>query len=173
VAAYTKALELSPDHVDSLFNRGAAYEIMGQNDEALRDYITASGLSPFTIDVWRARADLEYAQHMMDSCLESYRRVVDLDPKSAQSWYEYADTLFEARRYAEAWEAVRETITIDEQWDGAQVLLAKILYKMGRDEDSISVLKRLHDRQPHEFRRLRLDEPMLAAFYDRYVQETT
>ena len=53
-------MELKPDYVNALYNRGNAYRHLHQYDKAIADYSKAIELSPDDADAWTNRG-LAYA----------------------------------------------------------------------------------------------------------------
>jgi len=80
IVAFTKAIELDPNHALAYSNRGWAYIQLGQYEQALADCTKAIELNPNLALAYnnRAWAYMELGQY--EQALADYTKAVELDP---------------------------------------------------------------------------------------------
>lgn len=87
IAAYTRAIELNPLLVAARRNLASAYELLGQDDEALLHYESALGLDPSDSETLEKLA-LQYSRR--NDCAMAiglYQRLVALEPTKPEPHY--------------------------------------------------------------------------------------
>ncbi len=83
---YSRALELSPNDVETLNSRALLYTIMEKRDLAVQDYERVLQLEPYNKDalIWSAYALADAGNHKL--AIERFTQVIAMDPDVA-AWY--------------------------------------------------------------------------------------
>jgi Tfp pilus assembly protein PilF len=77
---------LDPKNMKAWYNRGLAYEKLGQPGKALADYSKAIELDPKEAEVWNNRGNVYYGLGQPGKALADHSKAIELDPKSALAW---------------------------------------------------------------------------------------
>ena len=94
--AFSKAIELSPDHADAYHERAHAYEDLKEWDRASADFAEAIQLSPIRTQHYVCRArSFELSGHP-ENAARDYTQLIELKADSPLVWYKLA--LFELQR---------------------------------------------------------------------------
>ncbi|MBN1326683.1 MAG: tetratricopeptide repeat protein, partial [Candidatus Cloacimonetes bacterium] len=116
LADLTNALEINPDHYQSLYARGLVYQKMQQPKLAISDYSSALRLQPTDPD-----PDLIYNRALMLISTGSYQlaiadlsRVIEMNPEDKMAYYNRAAVYFYLGYYRNAW----DDLTITEKLGG-------------------------------------------------------
>jgi len=91
VECYDMALELSPDLLETYFNRGLAFTRMTSYDRALADLDKVMELNPNLAEAWYTRGLIREYRQEYDQAMDNYRQALVVDPK-----YEKAQSQLEA-----------------------------------------------------------------------------
>jgi len=87
IASYDKAIELNPNHADVYYNRGDAYDEMGEYGKAIADYSRAIELDPGYASAYFDRAHAYGEIGDYDKAITDYSNAIELDPSDAQAYY--------------------------------------------------------------------------------------
>ena len=82
---FTKALELDPNFLLALYNRGETYRITKQYDKAILDYNKITQLTPNKYNAYLKLGMIYYARKQYDKAIENYTHVIHLSPKPMQT----------------------------------------------------------------------------------------
>jgi tetratricopeptide (TPR) repeat protein/WD40 repeat protein len=85
VAAYSKALELRPDHVEAWANRGLAHSELGEQNRAVADYSKALELDPKSSWVWNNRGTSYSRLGQWDRALADYSKALALSSEDGMA----------------------------------------------------------------------------------------
>lgn len=110
IAMLNCLIRCHPNSAADYSNRGLVYFWSGQPDRALKDLNQAIELNPELAGAYNNRANYYVAQGAPEIALQDYERAIDLDPFHTQARINRAITLRELGYYAEALEALDETL---------------------------------------------------------------
>jgi tetratricopeptide (TPR) repeat protein len=147
-----RALALNPSLAPAHAWLGSAYLDLGRVDEAIASIRHAVRLEP---DNAAARASLARAywigKGMVDEAIDEFRQVITLNPEAGYSYLQLALLLLFRGRYAEAEEAARQAVDLQErlisgkegmQVVGAHARLGYAKYLQGRYDEAIAHYER-------------------------------
>ncbi|MEO1095155.1 MAG: tetratricopeptide repeat protein [Cyanobacteria bacterium J06638_28] len=110
IAMLSCLISCHPDSAADYSNRGLIYFWSGQPSRALKDLNRAIALNPELAGAYNNRANYHAAQGDLEMALRDYDQAIDLDPFHAQARINRAVTLRELGYYADALEALDETL---------------------------------------------------------------
>ncbi len=84
--ANTKAIELKPDYVSAYYNRGLAYDGLGNYQAAINDCSKAIELKPNLTVAYLSRGYAYYKLGNYQQAIEDYTKTINLKPDLAQSY---------------------------------------------------------------------------------------
>jgi tetratricopeptide (TPR) repeat protein len=85
VADYTSSLNRDPKNVDALQSRGLAYQMLGNYDEALKNYNTALGIKK-TAPLYNMRSTVLYSKEEFGQAIQDATAAIDLDRQFAKAY---------------------------------------------------------------------------------------
>jgi hypothetical protein len=94
-AAYRRALEIEPQHVDAHYNLGIVLQEQGKLDDAIAAYRSALEFSPAFAGAW---VNLGYALQSsgrLDEAISTYRRAIEIAPDYPGAHVNLGDALLE------------------------------------------------------------------------------
>ena len=80
IAAFSKAIELNPNHANSYYNRGVAYGQTDDYERAIEDFNKAIELNPNHADVYYNRAFICHKRRYYDRAIEDYTKAIQFRP---------------------------------------------------------------------------------------------
>lgn len=87
IADYSKAIELAPDSADVYFNRGDAYDELGEYGKAVADYNKAIELDPTHTSAYYNRGCAYGELGAYDKAIVDYNKVIELNPNNVLAYY--------------------------------------------------------------------------------------
>lgn len=78
IEEYTKALELDPNNIHALTNRGSAYTHLGKYNEAIADLTKASEIDPGNIFPYYNRSIAYLYMNQYDNAIADCNKIIDL-----------------------------------------------------------------------------------------------
>jgi len=84
---FDKAIELNPDNADAYFNRGDAYDEIGEYEKAIADYSKAIELKPGDALAYFNRGNAYGEIREYGKAIADYSRVIELNPGDADTYY--------------------------------------------------------------------------------------
>jgi len=87
MADYNKAIELAPDSADVYYNRGDAYDEMGEYGKAIADYNKAIELDPNHTLAYYNRGCAYGEIGAYDKAIADYNKAIELNPNDALAYY--------------------------------------------------------------------------------------
>jgi tetratricopeptide (TPR) repeat protein len=85
IADFTRAIELDPEFVDALTERGRAYSSGGDREKALEDYGRALQLDPNNVEILNDRGSVRLARENLEGAIADFDRAIELDPTFTQA----------------------------------------------------------------------------------------
>ena len=113
IANYDEAIRLDPDDAEAYFNRGVAYDNLGQIDLAIQDYSKAIDLDPEDSDAYfqRGLAYSELEQHQ--NAIQDYQEVIRIEPEDGDAYFNRGLAYFSLGDYQRAFDDYNEAIRFD------------------------------------------------------------
>lgn len=87
IADYNKAIELAPDSADAYYNRGDAYDEMGEYGKAIADYNKAIQLNPNLASAYYNRGCAYGEIGAYDKAIADYNKAIELNPNDSLAYY--------------------------------------------------------------------------------------
>jgi len=87
VADYNKAIELASDSADAYYNRGDAYDRMGEYGKAIADYNKAIELDPNHASAYYNRGCAYGEIGAYDKAVADYNKAIELNPNDSLAYY--------------------------------------------------------------------------------------
>lgn len=112
---FSQALELQPDSVPALFNRGRGYEAIGEPDAAIADYSRVIELEPRHIDALNNRAWRRFHKFEWDAAIADGEKALAIEPKEVGTMLAVGYAQFGKGDYASAVKSL--TAAADETWN--------------------------------------------------------
>ena len=101
IEAYSHAIELKPDCV-AYNNRGVAYGVKGDHDQAIQDYDKAIALNPDAAEAYNNRGVAYGVKGDHDQAIQDYDKAIALNPDDAEAYYNRGVTYGEKDEHARA-----------------------------------------------------------------------
>jgi tetratricopeptide (TPR) repeat protein/predicted RNA-binding Zn-ribbon protein involved in translation (DUF1610 family) len=92
---FNNALEINPDYVDALVNRGSAYVLQSNYDAALKDFNHALALEKKQAEIYNLRGEIYLLNKMYDQAIKDFTAAIILNPMYSDAF------LNRARAYSE------------------------------------------------------------------------
>lgn len=179
LAAYDRALELSPNHPDVLHNRGFILHTLRRYDEALTDFNRAVELSSDDPTILSLRAITLADLKRYDEALTDYNRCLQLRPDHPRTLSNRGYALMKLGRHDEALADFNRSLELRPDYPRTIYNRACAFSLMRRLKESLSDLKvavsrdakfRKIARHSEDFTNLRRD-PTLGPEFQRLVAE--
>ena len=95
VRDFNHALEINPDYVDALVNRGSAYTLQSRYNDALRDFNHALEIDKKQAEIYNLRGEIYLLNKMFDQATKDFTAAIILNPMYSDAF------LNRARAYSE------------------------------------------------------------------------
>lgn len=99
---FENALRRSPGDAQLFYNRGLAYQTLGEIDKAIKDYSKCLSLSPLTKKAYYNRALAYIAKKDYSLAKRDLDRATVIDPRYAEAYASRANIYFNFEKYKEA-----------------------------------------------------------------------
>lgn len=114
IAAYNKALESNPEHIEALIYRAIALNDTGcYKEEAISAFKKAILVKQNNHKIWFALGFLLQKLNYCEEAIASYDRALELKPDDAEVWNNRGNALSELGRYEEAIASFRKAFEIN------------------------------------------------------------
>jgi len=145
------------DQVRAL-NRSATYQMQigielekqGKLEDSVRAHEKALEINPQLVQAHVKLVELYGRLGEFERAEEHYRAASQLDPGSAENYYDYGVLLLSAERYQEAESAFRKTLEIDPFQADAHNNLGFLLERQGRLLDAMTEYRRAIENRPYD-----------------------
>lgn len=115
---FNHALEINPDYVDALVNRGSAYVLQSKYDDALKDFNHALDLEKRQAQIYNIRGEIYLLEKIYDLAIKDFSSAIILNPMCSDAYlnraraYSEKGMLYEAKiDYNQAIKADPDTFT--------------------------------------------------------------
>ncbi|MCL1855651.1 MAG: tetratricopeptide repeat protein, partial [Clostridia bacterium] len=102
VEDYTKIIEANPNDAGAYYDRGCAYSVQKEYDEAIADFARAIELNSNDATYYNERGNAYYFQKKYDEAAVDYSRAMELDPTNVTFVNNRGWVYYDQKEYAEA-----------------------------------------------------------------------
>ncbi|UII30745.1 tetratricopeptide repeat protein [Fulvivirga ulvae] len=129
VAAYTEYLTLEPTHIKSLYNRGRAYEELGQHDKALADFHKIIKEDPLNVNAYLSiTSDYYYRQQDYENTVFYADKTLKLNENNPVAHTLKGKAYQKLGKLNEALAAYNAAISVDKEY--ADAYLSRALLRI-------------------------------------------
>ncbi len=150
MAHYQNALQIDPDHFDSLHLLGVCQSQSGDHVSAEAMLSRALQINAQSAALWSNRANVLHALKRSDEALQGYQRAVSIDPQHLQAWHNLAACQREFKRWPEALAALDQVLRIQPGHLDALSNRAQVLRQLKRPFEALGAFDRLIAIQPRQ-----------------------
>ena len=100
--AVFSAMALTVSREDVFLNRGNAYYMLGDNEQALADYSAAIGYAAGNADAWYNIGNIHYDAERWQESAEAYQTALELQPDYLEVKFNLGNVMMQLQQYAEA-----------------------------------------------------------------------
>ncbi|MEM6643679.1 MAG: tetratricopeptide repeat protein [Bacteroidota bacterium] len=119
IVAYSNYLSTKPDHAKTLYNRGRAYEEIGESEKAKADFEQLIKLDPKYINAYLSLAKIAYSESNYNQVLHYAGKATELNENSAQGHFLSARASHQQGYVKVAMESYNNAISIDKDFGEA------------------------------------------------------
>ena len=137
IAHYHKALQIDPNHFDTLYNLGAALAVQGRLDEAIENYRKALQINP---DYSSALNNLGIAlatKGQLDEAIKNYRKAIQIDPNFCEALDNLGVALATKGQFDAAIQTYRQAIRINPNLPDTFYNFGLTLNQLGRTREAV------------------------------------
>jgi tetratricopeptide (TPR) repeat protein len=121
---FNHALEINPDYVDALINRGSAFALQNEYNAALADFNHALELENKQTEIYNLRGEIYLLNRMYDEAIKDFSTAIILSPIYSDAYLNRAKAYDEKGMTEEAENDFRQAIRSDSQKLSSYVDLA-------------------------------------------------
>ena len=143
VEDFTKAIKVKPNYIDAYFNRGIAYEYMGESNRALKDYANVIKLDPGMNEAYINRALLYKKLEKYTLAIKDLDRAIALRPDFAFAYLYRADIHYIMGDLGASAKDYRKVLNMLPNYIKAQRRLSEILYRQGKYTEALEFASKL------------------------------
>ncbi|UII26307.1 tetratricopeptide repeat protein [Fulvivirga maritima] len=136
VEAYTEYLKLEPAHVKSLYNRGRAYEELGQSEKAVEDFKKVLSEDPLNANAYLSLAsDFYYRQHDYENTVFYVDKTLKYDESNEAAYTLKGKAFQKLGELDQALTAYNDAISVNKQYADAYLSRGLLnIYKKRRSQ---------------------------------------
>jgi tetratricopeptide (TPR) repeat protein len=150
IAAYRRALVISPDYAPAYGNIGTAQQAKGQMDEAIRSYERALELSPDFPEIHYNLANALLAKNQPEQATEHFRLAAQALPGAADVHNNLGSALVEQGKFDEAVSEFQKAAQFDPKSAKVQRNLGNALASAGRPVEGLEHLLEATQLDPRD-----------------------
>lgn len=148
LAAYDRALEISPDYLEVLEGRCWVLYNLEQYDAAMRSCEKAISINPNSFRAWNYRGDILNRLSRYHEALESYNQSVAIKPNNSHGWNGRCWSLNNLQKYGDALKSCDRAIEMDGASEWPWNNRGYALEKLGRYSEAIASYDRALEINP-------------------------
>lgn len=149
-AAFAEAVEMKPEEANFHYNLGAAYQALGDLEQAIYQYNMAVTIYPGLLKAFEQMARCYEAMGRDDLVIATRDRACESNPLSAAPYYNFALWYLERGNTSKAEEYFRKAVANNPDDARAQYLLGEFLIKTGRREEGLTHYRKSRELQSPE-----------------------
>lgn len=139
---YNRALEIKPDHLETLMRKGGTLQALGREDEALEVYSRVLEFDPQKAQAYHDQAVI-YLKQEQDALAEhSFRKATELNPKYTEAFNHLGVCLLQQGRFEEAQKYLKQATHLNQDYVKAYYHLLNT-QSVTRDDPIFVTLQRL------------------------------
>lgn len=146
--AFTRLIELNPQHADAYKNRGVTYMKQEKFDEAISDFQKAKQLFPELRGLYSNLGVAWYYKKNFEKAIESYDMEIAMAPNNHIAYFNRALCLAELDRPREALEDLKRTLELQPDFYWAICYKADILAQSGDHDAAIATYEEAISQNP-------------------------
>jgi hypothetical protein len=132
LAAYDRAVFISPNNADAWNNRGIALENLGRYSEAVSSYDKVISLQPGYADAWFNRGVAFRKMGQYPDAVASYNKALSINPSYAEAWLNRGVALEYLGRYDESIASYDKALALQPNFTAARENRELVLGKKER-----------------------------------------
>jgi len=156
---FSRALEINPNYVDALINRGGAYAQLGRFNDALMDFNHALKLEKKDAELYSKRGEIYLQNNMHDQAIRDFTAAIVLNPMFSDAYLNRGRAYSEKGMPEEAMNDFNQAIKADSDHDFG--FLDRAAPSIQIDED------RTNNKEEAD----KLNQQGLASFKDKKFEE--
>ena len=83
---FSQAIEINPDYVDAIINRGRAFIELGRFNDALLDFNHALQIEKYDAELYNMRGEIYLQNNMSDQAIKDFTKALILDPMCSNAY---------------------------------------------------------------------------------------
>ncbi len=115
IASYTEYLTTKPKDIKSLYNRGRAYEELGQTERAKGDFIKVLDLAPENLNANMSMGKYWYNKNSYDRAINFFNKVIQVDGRVSDAYMFKGRAYHQKGEFEEAIESYNFAIEFDKR----------------------------------------------------------
>jgi len=173
IDSYTSALDMDPSYYQAYINRGNAYRIQENYQDALADYNCALEFGDIPL-AYSGRGDAYFGLGKFEQAITDYETTLSLFPFEAHTYCQLALSYFEVERYQESIDAAESTRELDPSCGGQRLfeIQARSYYALGNYDQALVYIDKALSVHPYSlgyyYRGIILHD---ARRYDKAIQD--
>ncbi len=141
-------LEMVPNSAEAHFNIGAAYEKLGDTENALASYRKATEFAPDMYDAWLAMGDLCGSSQKWQEGMEALQKALELRPETGSVLFNYGAYAFNAGDVDTAEVAFEQLVQSNPTHAMGHYRLALVHVGQGDTDKAIAHIEKYLELQP-------------------------
>ncbi|MEI6154122.1 MAG: tetratricopeptide repeat protein [Deltaproteobacteria bacterium] len=135
--AYSKAIELNPQHAGAYNNRGVAYGELGNIQQAIKDYSKAIELNPRIENTYNNRGVAYRKLGNIQQAIKDFNKAIELKPKYVEVYNNRGNAYNNLGNYQEAIKNYNKAIKLNPQNAVAYCNRGAVYYILGNYQEAI------------------------------------
>lgn len=145
---FEQVIRQDESHPEAWYGMGCCLDALERHEEALALFDQALALKPDIGEFWHAKADCLYNAGNVAEALKTYKHIVTSHPKNRDAWLDLAETYFETGHPESALDAYQQALALHPD-AGVYFLQARVLFALGRTDESMHSLKTAFRMDPN------------------------
>uniref|UniRef100_UPI00404B4AE3 tetratricopeptide repeat protein n=1 Tax=Fulvivirga sp. TaxID=1931237 RepID=UPI00404B4AE3 len=133
IVVYDEYLKLHPTHVKSIYNKGRAYEELGQYEQAFKEYQTALDLDKKNTSAMLSIATYNYRIEDFEIAAYMAQKAIDENPQLTNAYFWLGRSNHQLGKFKEAMEAYEKAIKLSPD-NGEVYLYRGLLYLVQKNK---------------------------------------
>ena len=152
IVSYSKVLELDPQNIEALNNKGACLQVLGNHQEAIENFDKALAINPNHLFAMMNKGTSLHKLNRFDESLTVTSRAFAIDPQMPEVLHNYGINLIKLGRHEEALEYFRSEILIAPNKLDVHLSLGNALHSLHKYQEAIEVFQDAINLDPNYMR---------------------